>query len=359
MTVITADPTDAAGAPRRARTRRRAPIRPPGQLPPGQLPLGRPLLGRRRLRVALGLVWLLDAGLQAQPDLFGAAWWKDTLAQSVMGQPAALNHLILWAVGIVAAHAALWNSLFVAVQAAIGLALVTGRFERAAIMLSIPWALGIWCVGEGFGLLPTGFAMAATGAPGAVILYPMLGLLAWPGRRSGDAAPGRRRGRDGAAAIAARPAIAVWVTIWVGTALLALPWAFPVGQVVRANISEFGGSIPSWLGPLADPVQNFAAGHPVAFSSIVGVLQVLVGLGVLWRRTRRPAVIGALALCLLYGLCFQGLGGILTGFPSDATDPQAAPLLALFALAMWPAVTAQVRSDRGRALRSGAPSEVS
>ncbi len=39
----------------------------------------------------------------------------------------------------------------------LGLRLVASRFERAAIVASIPWAVGIWWVGERFGALPTGF----------------------------------------------------------------------------------------------------------------------------------------------------------------------------------------------------------
>ncbi|HLI54310.1 MAG TPA: hypothetical protein VKU88_08290, partial [Acidimicrobiales bacterium] len=77
-------------------------------------------LSARRVRVALGFLWLLDAGLQAQPHLFTAAWWRDDLAQSVMGLPGSLNAAILWAVGVVASHPAAWNALFVAVQAAMG-----------------------------------------------------------------------------------------------------------------------------------------------------------------------------------------------------------------------------------------------
>lgn len=143
-------------------------------------------LTRRRVRFLLGLLWLLDAGLQAQPQLFTSGFWKDDLAQSAMGQPAPVAHSIIWASGLVAAHAGVWNSLFVVVQALLGLALVTGRCERLAVAASLPWSLGIWWVGEGFGALPTGFAMAATGAPGAVVLYPLIGFLAWPGAR-GDA----------------------------------------------------------------------------------------------------------------------------------------------------------------------------
>lgn len=306
--------------------------------------------------MALGLLWLLDAALQAQPDLFTAGWWRDTLAQSVMGQPSAINHSIFWAVGIIAAHASLWNSLFVATQAALGITLLAGRWERPAILLSIPWALGIWWVGEGFGILPTGFAMAATGAPGAVILYPVLALLAWPRRPLHPVADGPVT--DGP--VADGPATGVWMAYWLGTALLALPWAFPAVQAVRANISELGSDGPSWLEPVVNPVQSFVSSHAVLSVAAAAAAQIAIGLGILVPRYRRSVLSAALLLSALYWVCFQGLGGVLSGFPSDATDVQTAPLIALLALALWPVRSRRVRLYRlvpppGAAIRSNRP----
>lgn len=282
---------------------------------------------RRTVRIALGVIWLIDAALQAQSALFTSDWWQTDLAGSVMGEPAAVRHSILWAVGIIAAHAAIWNGLFVAVQAAIGLALITGRFDQLAIVASIPWALGIWWVGEGFGMLPTGFALAAAGAPGPVLLYPLLGIIAWPTR-------------DGDAPIARRLALGAWAILWAGTAVLQLPLVYAVRQSLVANVQELSQGLPSWQESVAAWTTSLVQAHPVAVSVIMAVAQILTGLFVLTRWGRRPAVLAGIAVSLFYWVCFQYLGGILGGgvVDSGATDPSAAPLVVLLAVALWPAV---------------------
>lgn len=150
-------------------------------------------------------------------------WWRTNLARSVMGTPTAVNRSIYWVVDIIAPHAAAWNSLFVVIQAAIGLALPLGRLDRLAIAASIPYALGIWWVGEGFGLLPTGFALFASGAPGAVLLYPLIGLLAWPILRSD---PGQRT------IIAQTAGAGAWIALWAVLSLLQVPWVYSARQVL-------------------------------------------------------------------------------------------------------------------------------
>lgn len=288
---------------------------------------GRPtLLSRRHVRVAVGVLWLVDAALQAQPDLFGPRWWHDDLAQSVMGQPAPIARSILWAVGVVAAHAALWNAGFVAAQATLGLCLLTGRFERAAIVASIPWAVGIWWVGEGLGTLPTGFGLFAAAAPGAVLFYPLLAVLAWPrrGPRGDRCDRGVSRGW----------AAGTWAALWVGGALLLAPWKFSPGQVIEANLNEFSIGKPTGLSGVAVSAYHVAGNHPATFAVLLGVTQAAVGAAALYRPARRVALAGGIVVSLIFWEVFQGLGGVLAG---DATDPGAGPLVILLALALWPA----------------------
>jgi hypothetical protein len=285
---------------------------------------------RRTVRVPVGVLWLIDAGLQTQPALFGADWWRNDLAQSVMGQPIPINHSIFYVVGIVAAHAAAWNAVFVAIQAALGLALVSGRFERAAIVASIPWALGIWWVGEGFGALPTGFALSAAGAPGPVLLYPLIGLLAWP--HPSSATPDGPA-RDEAPVINWRGGVTAWLLLWVGESLLQIPWAFPPRQTLLANISESSAGQPAWLRAIAHGTNALAGQHPTGVTVIMALSQLAVGVGVLHPRSRRTALGAGVALSMVYWVAFQYLGGIAGG---DGTDPGTAPIMILLAFALWP-----------------------
>lgn len=287
---------------------------------------------RRHIRVVLGLLWLLDAALQAQPDLFTAHWWRTDLAQSVMGEPASVNHSIFWAVGIVSSHAALWNTAFVGFEVVLGLALVLGVCERTALVLSVPWALGTWWVGEGFGTLPTGFALLASGSPGPALFYPIVGLLAWPTRERSDSCEAPRT--VSVAPIAQRPGLAVWVVLWAGQALLLIPWVYPSAQVLVANIEEYSQGQPGWLVHVTTWAEGLAGAHAGMTALLMAGAQVAIGVGVLLTATRRIAVVAGVVSALGFWLVFQSLGTLPAG---DATDPGTAPLMILFALALWPA----------------------
>lgn len=293
-------------------------------------------LTRRQVRRVLGVLWLIDAGFQAQPAFFSATVWRQDIAQSVMGEPPWVAHSIFWAIGIIATHAAAWNVLFVLVQCAFGAALLTDRYPRLAIVASIPYVLAVWWVGEGFGALPTGFALLAAGAPGAAVLYPVLGLLAWPSNRPSD----RQEPPDAADAgnvrstpIAQRIGSAVWIVLWAGQCLLLLPWVYPPAQVLTANIEESSIGQPGWLVELAHHAGATAASAPILAVVTMGAIQLLVGLGLLGSRTRRTALVLGLVTISVFWVVGQDFGGI---FASGSTDPNSAPLIALLALALWP-----------------------
>jgi hypothetical protein len=299
----------------------------------------RRIVSRRDVRIVLGVLWLVDAALQAAPALFTADWWRGDLAQSVMGEPLPINRSIFWAVGIVADHPTAWNATFVALQALLGLALILGRFERTAIVVSVGYGLGIWWIGEGFGGLPTGFALLAAGSPGPVVFYLVLGLLAWP-RRDAD-------GREQPRTINAAAGLAGWVLLWAGQAVLHLPLAFPAGQVARANIEEPTDGEPHWLTVSAGHLESFAATHGTLLAAGTAAVEIVIGLGVLSRRTRRPALVAGIVVALVYWVFVQDLGTLLAG---DATDPGSGPLLVLYAVALWPIVGSAVPArSRARA----------
>ena len=267
---------------------------------------------RRHVRVAVGVVWLLDAALQAQPASFTGDWWRNDLAQSVMGQPAIVNHSVFSLVHVIAPHAALWNSVVVVVQAVLGLALLLGRFERVAILASIPWALGIWWVGEGFGTLPTGFALAASGSPGPVVMYPLIGLLAWPGPRARSSAsrsapsPPRRR----SVGAAGRPP--GW-SCGPARRFCRSPGVSRPGRCWSPTSKEYSGGQPGWLAAVAHGTESLARHHPAALNVTLAVVQVTVGVGILNPKTRRTALGVGIVVSFVYWCAFQYLGGLRRG----------------------------------------------
>lgn len=294
------------------------------------------------------MVWLLDAALQAQPASFTGDWWRNDLAQSVMGQPAIVNHSVFSLVHVIAPHAALWNSVVVVVQALLGLALLLGRFDRVAILASIPWALGIWWVGEGFGTLPTGFALAASGSPGPVVMYPLIGLLAWPGPRPRSSAV-PERAESSSTTISWRSGATAWVVLWAGQTLLQIPWSFPARQMLVANVEEYSGGQPGWLAAVAHGAESLARHHPAALNVTLAVVQVTVGVGILNPKTRRTALSVGIVVSFVYWCAFQYLGGLAAG---HATDPGTAPLMIILAWSLWPRPRPQ-SAPEGHMTRSG------
>lgn len=291
---------------------------------PATVPAGgwerRRLLSRRHLRIALGCLWLLDAALQLEPSNFARGYPLTDLAQSVMGGPPWENHLVFSALGPFVSHWPWWNLASALLQATIGACLVLGRGTRLALAVSFGWVAMVWLVGEGLGMLPTGFATMLTGAPGGVLLYGVIGALAWP----------RRGIRD----VDRRWWAAAWTVLWAGAACLQLPLVYPTGQVLQANFAESSAGQRSLLVHLSDAAARVAAHDPVAFSAALGVLQLAVAAGWLADRAHPRRWLGlGIGLSLVYWVVGQCLGGILS---PGATDPGLGPLVVLLALAAWP-----------------------
>ncbi len=273
----------------------------------------------RRLQIALGTVWLLDGILQLQPSMFRATFITDVLAPSASGQPGLIAHSVSWSTALVAHHWAAWNVVFAALQLAIGAGLLFRRTVRPALVASVVWGLLVWWFAEGAGMLFMGMASPLTGAPGAALLYAAVSVLIWPGAAS------RRR------AIAGR---AAWATFWVGTAVL---WLLPANRAADSVASAIGSSTSGEPGPVARPIIDLAraaAGHGALLAVVLAAASVAIGLGALSPRSR-PFLWAGVAVSAAFWVVGQGFGGILTG---QATDPNAAPLVVLMALAALPAV---------------------
>jgi hypothetical protein len=283
----------------------------------------RPLISRRGLRVTLGWLWFLDALLQLEAPNFARDFPLGDLAQSVMGAPGWENRVIFSSISPFVAHWPWWNLASALLQATIGMALILGYRVRAALLVSMAWSAAIWLIGEGLGMLPTGFAMALFGAPGAAVMYGVLAGLAWPAKH-GLSGP----------AVARRPWTACWSIYWIGSAVLQLPFVYATGQVFRAGFQESSNGQRGILARASDGVADVVLRHPAAAAVVLGLVELLLAVGWLLdgHHPRRWLGLG-IGISVVFWVVGQGLGGMLNW---GATDPGTAPLVILLALVAWP-----------------------
>ncbi|HWC85599.1 MAG TPA: hypothetical protein VG388_03605 [Solirubrobacteraceae bacterium] len=91
---------------------------------------------------------------------------------------------------------------------------------------------------------------------------------------------------------------------------------------------------------IADPITwiaNLIAPHVTVFNAFAATLQVAIGLGLLYRRTVKPALVASIVWALGIWFTGEGLGMILTGNASPLTGwPGAALLYVIAGLMCWP-----------------------
>jgi hypothetical protein len=287
--------------------------------------LGSIRVTRRSVQIALGVIWLIDGVLQFQSYMYTHAFLAQVVEPTALGQPAFIADPIMTLARFYGHDQALWNTLAGELQCAIGLGLIVSRRTvRAALIVSFVWAPFVWWFGEGFGTLFSGAPVSPLmGAPGAVIVYGLIGLLVWPKDRSGEAqaVDGGLLGRRGARL--------VWSLLWLEAAVL---WFLNVDRsrsAIHDQISSMASASPSWLAGPQNSVANAFQGHGVVTATVLGVASIVIALGV-WT----PALRGALALGALLALAYWIFGQSLGGpfWVGSATDVNTGPLLVLLAV---------------------------
>lgn len=287
----------------------------------GERPLRRRLLPTRAIQVALGAIWLADGALQLQPYMFSPPFLTVLIASNAQGQPGIIHDTIVALVLLAAPHHVIWNAAFALVQIAIGLGLlVSPRTVRPALVVSFAWALVVWWMGEGLGMLFMGTASPLTGAPGAVLLYIVIGLLVWPDWDVASAA------RDRAGRV-------LWAALWLLLAgLMFLPFNSGPNatRFTFAAAAAFMGSGP--LAALDTALAGLTSGRGLVVSVVSAAIMAAVGVMVLIDWHRNLALVAGATIGVFLFLTSEFLGGILTGY---GTDPNTGPLIVLFAALLW------------------------
>ena len=283
---------------------------------------------RRALQLALGGIWLLDAALQYQPFMFTEGFASQVIQASAAGNPAIIADPITWSATVMARHIVVCNAIFATTQLLIAVGLLYRPTAKVALALSIPWAVGVWWVGEGLGGILTGNAGPIMGAPGAAVIYALLALLAWPA--------GPEATRPARVAILTCPdhaaARAVWALLWGSLAGFALLPANRSPSTMRAMLSGMATGEPGWIRALDGFLSNTLGQHATTAAITVAVPCWLAALTVLSKRLDRAAVIIAAILGAAFWVT-EDFGAIFTG---RGTDPGSGPLLIVLAAAFWP-----------------------
>lgn len=302
---------------------------------------------RRTLVSALGLLWLLDGALQFQTFMYSGGF-VELLKEGAVAEPRWLEGSIDWSVHLFQQAPAAWNTLFALTQVLIGLGLLHRRTVKPALALSFVWALVVWWIGEAFGfmLMEMTAASPLLGAPGAALLYGLVGAAVWPTRRPGGL-------------LGVRGTRIAWATLWLLMAWLWLQFQNSGPQAISAQIRAEAPSGMGWLTSVQHWVASGVEGNGVWIGLLLALLSAAIGVSVALNWHPKPFLAAAIVLNLLYWVIGQGFGGIFEG--GEGTDPNTGPLFVLLAMVLYALIPhrsdAAARSAQPRAPAAFAPGE--
>ena len=139
---------------------------------------------------------------------------------------------------------------------------------------------GVSWIGEGAGGLLAGGTLSYTEAPGAALLYVLLAVLIWPGRRyrAQDVAPGASVATTGPLG-AVVPRVA-WTLLWAGLGYLILQPASRAAGSVSAMLTDMKDGEPGWIASLDGGLARVLAGHGTVVAIILAMLCTAAVLGI-------------------------------------------------------------------------------
>jgi hypothetical protein len=289
---------------------------------------------RRRIQIALGLLWLLDAALQYQPYMFSPAFPMKILSSSAVGSPGLVAAPVMVASHLMLHNVMVWNAVFATAQLALAAGLLCRLTVKAALAATIVWSVAVWWLGESLGGIFTGAASPLSGAPGAVILYALVAILAWPSP-SGDR---QHATVAGGSPFGARWSRRLWLVLWGSSAYLMLQTPNRAPGALRASLAGLAAGEPHWIAAMDRACAGAAGRAGTLLPVLLAVTFATIGVAILIPSVARLAVPLSIVAALSIWTVGENFGGILTG---QATDPNTGPLLALVALAFWPLNTTQ------------------
>ncbi len=298
------------------------------------------LLSRRGLQRVLGVIWLIDGLLQLQPQMFTGNMINGVMKPILEGQPGFLESIFQFIVNTVTQNLSAVNWLIAIVQILLGLGFIflSDRWVKQLVVASFIWALTVWFGGEGMSMLFTGTASALTGAPGAVLLYPLIGLAVWP--RTPAQQPilgGSGSASDDEGLLSRRGMRYALSGFWFFSAFLQLqPYWWESGHISAAigAMIDGGGLNSALVDPVLTPLATALVNMEVPVNILLVLVFVALGVGLAWTGDRylRVFLVASIVVSAILWYIAQAFGMIFTGM---ATDFNSGLLLIVMALGVW------------------------
>jgi len=312
----------------------------------------RPVPARVFLRRAIGIFWIIDGLLQAQPAMPGG-FAKEIVAAGAIGQPHWLANLLNWEVYFWQAHPLDLAVATVFIQVGLGVAILAGAdtpLGKAGLWASIAWGLFVWVGGEAMGGILHSGATELMGAPGAVLVYvAAAGLLLAP--------IGIWQGGQ----------LYRWIRLGIGGLLLfgALLQAIPgegfwTGSGLSAMFLAMGSvPQPGFFSAPVLAVAHVAQSDPILLNGLFVAAMAVLGVGLVCGRAPKRWTVATLAWLAVSWWIGQDFGALGS---RTATDPNLSPLLAVMLVCAWigtrveaaPAPALSVRSATSSVRRTAA-----
>jgi cytochrome oxidase Cu insertion factor (SCO1/SenC/PrrC family) len=275
---------------------------------------------RRVLRYGFALLWLLDGFLQLQPDMpLGLP--SNVLTPAASTSPDWVRHLVNVGVTIWNNHPIEAATSAVWIQLGIGALLLVaprGRWSRLAGLASAGWGVVVWVFGEAFGQIFAPGASWLFGAPGAVLIYVVAGLLiALPERAFSSRVLTEGWIRFAGAYLLGMAVLQAWPGrgFWVGARRL----GHTTGLLDSMASQMSATPQPTLFSSLVADFGHFDAHNAFAVNLFVVIVLAAVGIAFVsgYRRLLLPGVIAYGVLSAATWLFVQDLGF----FGGVGTDP--------------------------------------
>jgi cytochrome oxidase Cu insertion factor (SCO1/SenC/PrrC family) len=285
---------------------------------------------RQLLRYGFGAIWLLDGLLQAQPKM-AVGLPSQVIEPTAASSQHWVQVVVNWAGTAWSYHPMQAGASAVWIQVGIGvwiIAAARGPLSRLAGLVSVGWGLVVWVFGESFGGI---FAPGLTwlfGAPGAVLIYCVAGvLIALPERAWRSRLPGQLTMAGLGVFLLGMAVLQAWPGrgFWQGT-LAGKP-----GSLAAMTSSMAPTPQPHLFVSWIDAFTSFDEAHGFAVNLFVVIALAVTGAVFLSLRPRLifPVLAGFIVLCLADWVLIEDFG-FLGGL---GTDPNSMVPFALLATA--------------------------